>query len=64
MSNAERIALALDALLEREVSLVVYGRAAIALGFSDVPRAVMLSLDVDVILREAEGPALDTDDPF
>ncbi len=64
MSNAERIALALDELLEREVSLVVYGRAAIALGFRDVPESVKLSLDVDVILRFSEGPALDTDDPF
>lgn len=64
MSNAERIARALDALLEHEVSLVIYGRAAIALGFLDVPDAVKLSLDIDVILRDEEGPALDTDDPF
>lgn len=64
MSNAERIARALDALLEHEVSLVIYGRAAIALGFRDVPDAVKLSLDIDVILRDEEGPALDTDDPF
>jgi hypothetical protein len=64
MSNAERIARALDALLEHEVSLVIYGRAAIALGFLDVPDAVKLSLDIDVILRDEEGPALDSDDPF
>jgi len=64
MSNAERIARALDALLEHEVSLVIYGRAAIALGFLDVPDAVKLSLDIDVILRDEEGPALDTNDPF
>jgi hypothetical protein len=64
MSNAERIARALDALLEHEVSLVIYGRAAIALGFLNVPDAVKLSLDIDVILRGGDMPALDTDDPF
>ena len=64
LSNAERIALALDELLVQEVSLVVYGRAAIALGFEDVPDLVKLSLDVDVILRNSQGPALDTNDLF
>lgn len=64
MSNAERIVLALDELLDHEVPLVIYGRAAIALGFVDVPDAVKWSLDVDVILRFSEGPALDTVDPF
>lgn len=64
VSNAERIVLALDNLLEREVPLVVYGRAAIALGYESVPDGVKLSLDVDVILRFSEGPALDVPDPF
>lgn len=64
MSNAERIATELDKLLDEEVSLVVYGRGAIALGYEDAPAAVKVSLDVDVILRFSEGPALDTVDPF
>ena len=33
MTNAERILVTLDKRLDHEVTLVIYGRAAIALGF-------------------------------
>jgi hypothetical protein len=48
--NAERILGALDRGLDHEVSLVIYGRAAIALGFDSPPEAVTRTLDVDVII--------------
>lgn len=64
MSNAVRIVTALDALLDHEVTLVVYGRAAIALGFDSPPRPVEMSLDVDIILRDSQTAALEADDQF
>jgi len=50
MINAERILLALDSRLDHEVSLVIYGRAAVVLGFVNAPEAVSRTLDVDVII--------------
>ena len=35
--NAERILTALDRRLDHEISLVIYGRVAIALGFENPP---------------------------
>lgn len=64
MTNAEIIASTLDGLLDHEVSLVVYGRASIALGFDDVPDDIGRSLDLDVILRFSHAAILDADDQF
>ena len=64
MSNAVRIVATLDALLDHEVSLVIYGRSAIALGFPEPPQPTTVSLDVDVILRDSHTAALDLDDQF
>lgn len=64
MTNAEIIATTLDGLLDHEVSLVVYGRASLALGFDNVPEAVGHSLDLDVILRFSEIQRLENDDQF
>lgn len=50
MINAERILLALDRGLDHPIRLVVYGRAALALGFKNAPEAVTHSLDVDAII--------------
>lgn len=50
MSNAARIVSVLDSLLTSGASLIIYGRAAIALGFENPPEATLRSLDVDVIL--------------
>ena len=64
MTNAETISTTLDGLLDHEVSLVAYGRAAIALGFDHVPEAVGRSLDIDVILRFSHESELEADDQF
>src|SRR5262245_58145403 len=50
MINAERILLSLDKHLDHEVSLVLYGRGAVALAFEDPPETVGKTLDVDVII--------------
>jgi hypothetical protein len=50
MSNAARIVSVLDGLLTREAKLIIYGRAAIALGFENPPEATQRSLDVDALL--------------
>jgi hypothetical protein len=64
MTNAELIATTLDGLLDHEVSLVVYGRAALALGFDHVSEAVGRSLDLDVILRFSDAASIEGDDQF
>ena len=64
MNNAERILRALDQHLDHEVSLVIYGRAAIALGFENPPEAVKRSLDVDGIVRPSQTEALRADANF
>ena len=50
MSNSARILSVLDSLLTQEASLIIYGRAAIALGFENPPPATLRSLDVDALL--------------
>ena len=50
MSNAARIVSVLDGLLTKEAKLIIYGRAAIALGFENPPQATLRSLDVDALL--------------
>lgn len=64
MTNAEIIVRSLDDRLDHEVSLVLYGRAAIALGFDQAPEAAGKSMDVDVILRDSTASELDADDQF
>ena len=64
MTNAEIIATTLDGLLDHEVRLIIYGRAALALGFDNVPEGVGKSLDLDVILPFSEAARIEADDQF
>ena len=64
MTNAEIIATTLDGLLDHEVRLIIYGRAALALGFDNVPESVGKSLDLDVILPFSEAARIEADDQF
>ena len=50
MINAERIVRELDSRLDHAVTLVLYGRAALALAFPNAPDAIKHSLDVDAII--------------
>jgi hypothetical protein len=64
MKNAERIVRELDSHLDHELRLVLYGRAAIALGFANPPPETLLSLDVDVIIPVEELEQLRADTGF
>ena len=64
MTNAEIITTTLDGLLDHEVRLIIYGRAALALGFDNVPESVGKSLDLDVILPFSEAARIESDDQF
>lgn len=64
MINAERILLALDSRLNHSVSLVLYGRAALALGFEGAPDKVSRSLDVDAIIPVSQAVSLREDQNF
>lgn len=64
MNHAETILRALDRHLTCETSLVLYGRAALVLGFSDPPSEAAASLDVDIILPLDQAAALDDDPAF
>ncbi len=57
MSNAERIVTTLDSLLTVDASLILYGRASIALGFENPPAATLRSLDVDALLTTSNESA-------
>lgn len=64
MDNATRILGCLDQHLDHEVRLILYGRAAIQLGFPDAPEAVARSLDVDAIIPVGQVEALASDQGF
>ena len=64
MTNAELIAVTLDDLLDHEVSLIVYGRAALALGFPNPPEEVANSLDIDIILPFLHIQTIANDNQF
>jgi hypothetical protein len=50
MDNASRILLTLDGHLKHPMRLVLYGRAALQLGFSNPPHETAASKDVDAII--------------
>lgn len=62
--NPDRILKTLDHHLERPTRLILYGRAAIVLGFPDAPAALAATLDVDAILPEVEMTAIEEDEQF
>lgn len=64
MINAERILQTLDRHLDHAVRLVIYGRAAIALGFNEPPDTVKHSLDVDAIVSGSQTLILRADLDF
>lgn len=64
MINAERIVRELDFRLDHPISLVLYGRAALALGFANAPDAVKFSLDVDAIIPMSLVDSFQGDEQF
>lgn len=64
MDNASVILLALDERLDHPMRLVLYGRAALQLGFSAPPIEVAQSKDVDAIVPLADLEPLSADARF
>lgn len=62
--NPTEVLLALDRELDHEVNLVLYGRAALCLGFSDAPMEFGTTQDVDGIIRLSQLPVLMEDNGF
>jgi hypothetical protein len=64
MSNPERILRTLDSLLEKETRIVLFGRAALALGYGDPDGRFGKTLDVDAILPAVEMARIEADSQF
>jgi hypothetical protein len=62
--HPERLLLALDAGLDHEVSLILYGRSAIWLGFENPPAAAATTEDVDAIIPNDQVQVMANDLPF
>ncbi len=62
--NPTEVLLALDEELDHEVSLVLYGRAALALGFDSAPSEFATTQDVDAIITLSQLPRLMDDEKF
>lgn len=63
-AHPERLLLALDEALDHEVSLIIYGRSAIWLGFTDPPLEAAATQDVDAIIPNDQVQALADDMHF
>lgn len=64
MDNASVILTALDARLDHSVRLILYGRAALQLGFDTPPVETAHSKDVDAIVPLADLNSLSADERF
>lgn len=64
MNHPEHIIKTLDGHLHQATRLILYGRAALALGYPDAPDAFHSTMDVDAILPEVEMAAIEADDGF
>ncbi len=64
MDNAATILRTLDGHLDHPVRLVIYGRAAVQLGFSNPPPDVANSLDVDCIIPSSDMDSFIADSGF
>lgn len=64
MSNPEKVISTLDRHLDHEVSLIIYGRAALCLGFKNAPPEFGATEDVDGIVALRQLRELENDDQF
>lgn len=64
MNNPEVILRTLDRHLSKPTRLILYGRAALALGFDNTNPHFAATMDVDAILPEVEMSSIDEDDSF
>ncbi len=64
MSNPHVILSTLDEYLERATRVILYGRAALAIGFSGADASLASTMDVDAILPSVEMAAIEADLQF
>lgn len=64
MSNPLNILQTLDRNLDHRIELIVYGRAAIALGFPSSPHGADATLDVDGIIPSSQAEQIGRDFAF
>ena len=64
MNHPEQILRTLDSHLVQPTRLILYGRAALALGYPDPPLAFHATMDVDAILPEMEMSSIESDNSF
>jgi hypothetical protein len=64
LSNPERILRLLDSHLEKETRIILFGRAALALGFGEFGAQFGKTLDVDAILPTVEMGKIEEDVQF
>lgn len=64
MNNPERILTSLDRHLNSPIRLILYGKAALVLGFESAPLQYGSTMDVDAILPEVEMDEIEGDDDF
>lgn len=64
MNHPEHILRTLDSHLVKPIRLILYGRAALALGFPDPQPHFQATMDVDAILPEVEMETIEADDSF
>jgi hypothetical protein len=64
MNHPQIILRCLDSFLERETRIVLYGRAALALGFGGAGEHLAVTRDVAAILPALEMQAIETDEQF
>lgn len=64
MNQPEQIVRTLDRHLTRPVRLILYGRAALALGYPSPLADFHATMDVDAILPEVEMTLIEADDSF
>ena len=64
MNHPEHILKTLDGHLHQATRLILYGRAALALGYPDAPATFHATMDVDAILPEVEMAAIEADEGF
>jgi hypothetical protein len=56
-AHPERLLLALDEALDHDITLIIYGRSAIWLGFHNPPPATATTQDVDAIIPNEQVQA-------
>jgi hypothetical protein len=64
INNPQRILQTLDSYLEKETRIVLFGRAALALGYGDKGARFGKTQDVDAILPTVEMPKIEADSQF